>query len=66
MPVPAKELDVLLREIYTFGGPGAPDMSVVAGSGNGSGSTSKGRVRSVREIWEGYRAMARAAGSVKN
>lgn len=54
MPVPAKELDVLLREIYTFGGPDHPDMSVVSGGGTG---TSNGRVRSVREIWEQYRAM---------
>jgi hypothetical protein len=26
MPVPAKELDVLQRAVYTFGGPSAPDM----------------------------------------
>ncbi|MBI2404196.1 MAG: hypothetical protein HYV20_15955 [Gemmatimonadetes bacterium] len=68
MPVPAKELDVLLREIYTFGGPGTPDMSVVAGSAaaSGSGSASKSNsVRSVREIWNDYRAMARAATSRK-
>lgn len=54
MPVPAKELEVLVRQIYTFGGPGAPDMSAGA---NGSGS----RVRSVGEIWQEYRAAARAA-----
>lgn len=60
MPVPAKELDVLLREIYTFGGPGKPDLSI-AGSGGADGS----KVRSVREIWEDYRAMARAATSLR-
>ncbi len=33
MPVPAKELDILTRAVYTFGGPSAPDMSApVAGS----------------------------------
>ncbi|HXV85183.1 MAG TPA: hypothetical protein VD793_00715, partial [Gemmatimonadales bacterium] len=34
MPVPAKELEVLVREVYTFGGPGGPDMSVVSGGGS--------------------------------
>ncbi len=45
MPVPAKELQVLLRELYTFGGPGQPDQ---APGVDGSGS----RVRGVRDIWE--------------
>ena len=27
MPIPAKELSVLRRELYTFGGPGQPDLS---------------------------------------
>jgi hypothetical protein len=27
MPVPAKELNILLRAVYTFGGPSAPDMA---------------------------------------
>jgi hypothetical protein len=27
MPVPAKELDILTRAVYSFGGPSAPDMS---------------------------------------
>jgi hypothetical protein len=49
MPVPAKEMDVLLREIYTFGGPGQPDM---APGTDGAGSN----VRSVREIWKQYLA----------
>lgn len=57
MPVPAKELDVLVREIYTFGGPGRPDMSR-----SGSGGSS---VRSAREIWDGYRALAKEMSSRK-
>jgi hypothetical protein len=61
MPVPAKELDVLLREIYSFGGPGKPDMSVVDNGGGGGGKLISSGVRSVREIWEEYRARARAA-----
>ncbi len=40
MPVPAKEMDVLLREIYTFGGPSGPDMSA---STSGGGRDSVGR-----------------------
>jgi len=58
MPVPAKELDVLVREVYTFGGPGAPDMSR-----SGSGGTS---ASSAREIWNGYRALARDLASKKH
>jgi hypothetical protein len=60
MPVPAKELDVLVREVYTFGGPGAPDMSLVPTGAGGE------RIRSVREIWQGYRALTRALASRKN
>lgn len=59
MPVPAKELEVLVREIYTFGGPGRPDMSLVAGDGGGS-------VRSVRDIWAGFAALRRSLSSRKN
>lgn len=33
MPVPAKELDILQRAIYTFGGPNAPDMSAPVAGG---------------------------------
>ncbi len=65
MPVPAKELLVLVKEIYTYGGPSLPDMSVV-GNLNGTatgGSNRTTRVRSVREIWNAYRAMARAEAS---
>jgi hypothetical protein len=48
MPVPAKEMDVLARASYTFGGPSAPDM--VSG-------TERGNVRkTVRQIWEEYLA----------
>lgn len=63
MPVPAKELDVLLREIYTFGGPGKPDMSVGGPSvpnlsliGDGGDG-----VPAVRRIWEEYRRRAMAS-----
>ena len=51
MPVPAKEMDVLVREIYTFGGPSNPDMSATAASGT--------RVRSVGAIFNDYRKLAR-------
>jgi hypothetical protein len=27
MPIPAKELGVLQKELYTFGGPGDPELS---------------------------------------
>lgn len=59
MPVPAKELDVLVREIYTFGGPGRPDMSR-------SGDAGSSNVRSVREVWNQYRALTRALASTKH
>ncbi|HXE82613.1 MAG TPA: hypothetical protein VN513_04700 [Gemmatimonadales bacterium] len=49
MPVPAKEMDVLAREIYTFGGPSGPDMSASVGGG---------RVRSVGQIFNDYRHLA--------
>jgi len=51
MPVPAKELEVLVREIYTFGGPIGPDMSASKGGG--------ARVRSVGEIYNDYRQLTR-------
>ncbi|HWC75656.1 MAG TPA: hypothetical protein VG454_17150 [Gemmatimonadales bacterium] len=50
MPVPAKELDVLLKEIYTYGGPTLPDMSPSIGGR---------RVRSVGEIFDDIMRMAR-------
>ncbi len=58
MPVPAKELDVLVREVYSFGGPGRPDMYR---GGVGGGSS----VRSAREIWDQYQAMVREFASRK-
>ena len=54
MPVPAKELDVLLKEIYTFGGPSQPDMSASAGGAR--------RVRSVGETFQSYMQLQRALG----
>ena len=67
MPVPAKELDVLLREIYSFGGPGKPDMSIGGPSlPNLSvmpGGGRPGGVRTVAEIWEELRALRQAGGS---
>lgn len=45
MPVPAKELQVLQKELYTFGGPGKPDAAPgVDGSGRA--------IRNVRDIWQ--------------
>ena len=34
MPIPAKELDVLLRAVYTFGGANKPDMAPGIGGGS--------------------------------
>ena len=45
MPVPAKELQVLQRELYEFGGPGKPDQ---APGVDGAGKP----IRGVRDIWE--------------
>jgi len=45
MPVPAKELQVLQRELYSFGGPGKPDQ---APGVDGAGKS----IRGVRDIWE--------------
>jgi len=47
MPVPAKDLQLLLAEIYTFGGPSNP-------SGVAPGFESASNVRSVRDIWADY------------
>ena len=47
MPVPAKELDVLQRAVYTFGGPSAPDMVVAA---------AQSPRKSVNQIWDEYQA----------
>ena len=58
MPVPAKELDVLLRAVYTFGGPNKPDMT----SGADGGSGSAGR-QTVVERWREIQALKPAPGS---
>jgi len=58
MPVPAKEMDVLLRSVYTFGGPSAPDMS----RGTGGSNVRK----TVRQIWEEFSAMQRAMSRNRN
>lgn len=63
MPVPAKELDVLVREVYTFGGPGAPSKNLVTGDVSMSTATPGSPVRSARQIWEGYLAAARSSRS---
>ncbi|HXF96031.1 MAG TPA: hypothetical protein VNI61_07990, partial [Gemmatimonadales bacterium] len=59
-PVPAKELEVLVREIYTFGGPSNPDMAPATGEG---GST---RIRSVGEIYREYQELARTLARRRN
>ena len=53
MPVPAKELQVLQEELYTFGGPTDPGTPAKAPGVDGQGR----RIRNVRDIWaemEGY------------
>jgi hypothetical protein len=57
MPVPAKELDVLLRANYTFGGPSAPEM--VSRTGGGVGEKRIVR-KTVVQIWEEYQALRRS------
>lgn len=54
MPVPAKEMDVLVRASYTFGGPGAPQKMVA----------SAGR-ETVRQRWLKSREVARTATFLK-
>jgi hypothetical protein len=54
MPVPAKEMDVLLRSSYTFGGPSAPEMASAEGRSGG------GHRRTVVDIWQDYLNMQRA------
>lgn len=51
MPVPAKEMDVLQRAVYTFGGPSAPDMVTATGGT---------RRQTVKEIWDGYIALRKS------
>ena len=52
MPIPAKELDVLTRAVYTFGGPNLPDM--VSGVGGGSRRSSR---ETVRDRWNAIRSL---------
>lgn len=63
MPVPAKELDVLVREVYTFGGPGAPSLTRIPAGDGAGGIVASVIVQPVRAIWGGYLALARAASS---
>jgi hypothetical protein len=54
MPVPAKELDILLRAVYTFGGPSAPDMSApVGGVASGRQETVADRFRALQNARPG-------------
>jgi hypothetical protein len=58
MPVPAKELDVLLRSVYTFGGPNEPDM--VSGVDGGSGRAGR---QTVVDRWRELQALKPAPSS---
>jgi hypothetical protein len=53
MPVPAKELDILLRAIYSFGGPSSPDMSAPV-SGGQRRETVADRFRALQNARPGY------------
>ena len=53
MPVPAKELDILTRAVYTFGGPSAPDMSKSVNGGQ-SQETVGDRFRALQNARPGY------------
>jgi hypothetical protein len=55
MPVPAKELDILSRAVYTFGGPSAPDMSAPVGS-NVRRETVADRFQALQNSRPGYAA----------
>lgn len=59
MPVPAKELQVLQRELYSFGGPGQPDA---AAGRDQSGN----QVRTVRQIWEEMSTNSRLQAKRRN
>lgn len=47
MPMPYKELNRLSRELYTYGGPGGPDLSASNGA-----TGSVGRILNVRDIYQ--------------
>jgi len=53
MPVPAKELDILTRAVYTFGGPSGPDMSASVGGGQRQ-ETPGDRFRALQNSRPGY------------
>ncbi|PYO91809.1 MAG: hypothetical protein DMD62_14870 [Gemmatimonadetes bacterium] len=53
MPVPAKELDILLRAVYTFGGPSSPDMSAAV-EGGVKRETVEQRFRALENARPGY------------
>jgi hypothetical protein len=53
MPVPAKELDILTRAVYTFGGPSGPDMSASMGGGQ-KRETPGDRFRALQNARPGY------------
>lgn len=57
MPVPAKEMDVLQRAVYTFGGPSAPDMVTANGGA---------RRQTVKEVWDEYIALRRSMAGRHN
>lgn len=54
MPVPAKELDILTRAVYSFGGPNAPDMSRSAADGGQHQETVADRFRALQNARPGY------------
>jgi hypothetical protein len=53
MPVPAKELDILTRAVYTFGGPTGPDMSRSVDGGQHQ-ETVADRFRALQNARPGY------------
>lgn len=54
-PIPAKELQLLGLELYTFGGPGKPDMIPA------ELEAKYGKVKNVKEIWAELNAAEKAA-----
>jgi len=60
MPIPAKELQILQQELYSFGGPDNPEGLAPGVDGSGK------RVRHVREIWADIERMTRAEAVRRN
>jgi len=60
MPIPAKELQVLQQELYSFGGPDNPEGLAPGVDGNGK------RIRNVREIWADLERMSRTEAVRRN